>query len=294
MSNTAIIFGLLAAVLWGLSPVLSKRGFTTGGTPLLATLALVTFGTVGLWALTFVIHEIDTVVAGLSPAVAGAFVLGGVIGTGVGRLLNYSGVKALGASVNSAGVATDPVFAVGLGVIMLGESVTPTQLFGVCVVVVGLGITILSGGGNNRGWPLRALIIPLGAAFAYGSGAVIRRFGLVSTTISPIQAAALNETAALVAIIGYAAFNLNRETLTNTKLDSYVYLIAAGIVNTLGVVSFFISIDNGPVVIGSTLAGMSTLITVGTSAVFLNRVETVTKTTIAGAVVTVVGASLAV
>lgn len=294
MSNTAVLFGLLTAVFWGLSPVLSKRGFTTGGTPLLATLVLVTFGTVGLWVLTGITHEPQAVLDSLTLSAAGPFVLGGVVGTGVGRLLNYSGVKALGASINSAGVATDPVFAAALGIIALGESLTAVQLLGVCFVVTGLAITVLSGGGNNRGWPKRALLIPLGAALAYGSGAVIRRFGLLNTSTSPIQAAALNETAALFALCGYALFQLDRDTLTDVTLDSYTYLIAAGIINTVGLVSFFMSIDNGPVVIGSSLAGMSTLMTVGASAILLDDVETVTKMTGVGTVVTVVGASLVI
>jgi drug/metabolite transporter (DMT)-like permease len=230
----------------------------------------------------------------LTPAATGLFVLGGVVGTGIGRLLNYSGVKALGASVNSAGVATDPVFAAGIAVIALGEGVTVVQVLGVCLVVTGLAITVLSGGGNNRGWPKRALIIPLGAALAYGSGAVIRRYGLLNTSIPPIQAAAINETAALVALGGYALFQLDRDTLTDATFNSYTYLIAAGIINTVGLVSFFIAIDNGPVVIGSTLAGMSTLVTVGSSAIFLGGVETVTRVTAVGAVLTVLGASLVV
>lgn len=292
MNSTAVLFGVVAAIFWGISPVLSKRGFTTGGTPLLATLALVIFGTIGLWTVTGLTTEFQTIRDSLTLATAGPFVLGGVVGTGVGRLLNYSGVKALGASVNSAGVATDPVFAAGLGVVALGEGIAVVQLLGVCLVVTGLAITVLSGGGNNQGWSKRALIIPLGAALAYGSGAVIRRFGLLNTSVSPIQAAAINETAALLALGGYALFRLDMDTLTGASVDSYTYLIAAGILNTVGLVSFFISIDNGPVVIGSTLAGMSTLMTVGTASVFLDDVETVTKVTIVGAVVTVLGASL--
>ena len=294
MSNTTVVFGVLAAVFWGLSPVFSKKGFTTGGTPLLATLALVIFGTVGLWVLTGITHGSEEILDSLTLAAAGPFVLGGIVGTGIGRLLNYSGVKALGASVNSAGVATDPVFAAALGVMLLGEQITLVQLLGICLVVTGVAVTLLSGGGNNRGWPKRVLIYPLGAALAYGSGAVIRRFGLVNIPISPIQAAAINETAALCVLSGYALFRLDTDTVTDATLDSYSYLIAAGIINTAGLVSFFISINNGPVAIGSTLAGMSTLMTVGASAIFLDNVETVTRVTGIGAVVTVVGASLVV
>lgn len=292
VSSTAVLFGVLAAVFWGLSPALSKRGFTTGGTPLLASLMLVIFGTIGLWILTVITTDFQVIHTALRPTAVGLFVLGGVVGTAIGRLLNYSGVDAVGASVNSAGVATDPVFAVALGIIALGESVTVVQLLGVCLVVTGIAITVLSGGGNKKGWSKRALIFPFGSALAYGSGAVVRRLGLTNTSVSPIQAAAINETAALFALGGYALFQLDIETVKSASIDSYGYFIIAGIINTVGLVSFFVSIDNGPVVIGSTLAGMSTIITVVTASILLDDVETVTKVTIIGAVVTAIGALL--
>lgn len=294
MIDPAVGFGCVAALLWGLSPVLSKRGFTTGGTPLLAALALVTLGTFGLWTLSVALYGVDGVVALLDPAAVAPFVVGGVVGTGVGRLLNYSGVDRLGASINSAGVATDPVFAAGIAVIALNESVTAVQVVGVCLVAGGLGVTVLSGGGNKRGWPRWALVFPLGAGAAYGAGAVVRRFGLLSTHVTPVQAAAINETAALVALGGYAATRLDRTALSTVTLRSYTYIAAAGVVNTAGLVSFFLAIDSGPVVIGSTLAGTSTIVTVIGSAVLLDSVETVTLATGIGAVVTVIGASLVV
>lgn len=294
MIDPAVGFGCVAALLWGLSPVLSKRGFTTGGTPLLAALALVTLGTVGLWALSAVLYGIDGVAVLLDPTAVAPFVAGGVVGTGVGRLLNYSGVDRLGASINSAGVATDPVFAAGIAVVALNESVTAVQVVGVCLVAGGLAVTVLSGGGNKRGWPRWALVFPLGAGAAYGAGAVVRRFGLLSTQVTPIQAAAINETAALVALGGYAVTRLDRTALGTVTLRSYTYIVAAGVVNTAGLVSFFLAIDSGPVVIGSTLAGMSTLVTVIGSAVLLDSVETVTPATGVGAVITVIGASLIV
>ena len=294
MIDPAVGFGCVAALLWGLSPVLSKRGFTTGGTPLLATLALVAIGTGGLWLLSLGLYGTDGLAVLMNPAAAAPFVAGGVVGTGVGRLLNYSGVDRLGASVNSAGVATDPVFATGIGVVALNESVTTVQAFGVCVVVVGLAVTVLSGGGNERGWPWWALIFPLGAGLAYGAGAVVRRFGLLSTHVAPVQAAAVNEVAAFVALGAYAVVRLDRTALGEVTLRSYTYLIAAGVVNTAGLVSFFVAIDSGPVVIASTLAGMSTLVTVAGSAVLLDGVETVTMMTGVGAAVTVAGASLVV
>lgn len=294
MSSTAVLFGILAAIFWGLSPALSKRGFTTGGTPLLASLMLVLFGSIGLWTVTGITIDFYMIRDTLTPLAVGLFALGGVVGTGVGRLLNYSGVDKLGASINSAGVATDPIFAVAVGVVALDESVTVVQLLAVCLVVTGLAITVLSGGGNKNGWSKQALVFPFGAALAYGSGAVVRRLGLINTSVPPMQAAAINETAALFALGGYALFQLDIETVKAASINSYRCLIAAGIINTVGLVSFFVSINNGPVVIGSTLAGMSTLVTVGTASIFLDDVETVSKTTIIGAVVTVIGAVLVV
>jgi drug/metabolite transporter (DMT)-like permease len=294
MNWAAIGFGVAAAVCWGVAPVLSKRGFTTGGTPAVAAFMFVCIGTVGLWSLSLVVYDPERLATALTPAAVAPFVVGGVAGTGIGRLLNYYGVERLGASVNSAVVATDPVFAALLGLVALGEALTIAQLGGVLLVAGGLAVTALSGGGNRRGWPRRALVIPVGAAVAYGGGAVVRRFGLGTTTTTPIQAAAINETAALVVIGGYLYYGVDRPSAATVGLDSYLYLLAAGVVNTAGLVALFASLQAGPVVIGSTLAGTSTLVTIAIAAVVLRQVEAVTHWTAVGGLVTVVGGLLVV
>lgn len=294
MNHAAVGFGVVAAVCWGLAPVLSKRGFTTGGTPAVAAFVFVCIGTVGLWSLSLLLYEPDRLAAALTPAALLPFVVGGVAGTGVGRLLNYYGVERLGASVNSAVVATDPVFAALFGLLALGESLGITQLAGVLLVAGGLAVTTLSGGGNRRGWSPRALVVPLGAAVAYGAGAAVRRFGLETTATTPVQAAAVNETAALLVVGGYLSYGVDGPTVTAVGFDSYRYLLAAGVVNTAGLVGLFASLQAGPVVVGSTLAGTSTLVTIGVTAVVLRQVERVTRWTAAGGLVTVVGGLLVV
>lgn len=294
MNWTAIGFGIAAAVCWGVAPVLSKRGFTTGGTPAVAAFIFVCIGTVGLWSLSLVLYSPARIAATLTPAAVVPFAVGGVAGTGIGRLLNYYGVERLGASVNSAVVATDPVFAALLGLLALGESLTVAQFGGVLLVAGGLAVTVLSGGGNRRGWPFRALVIPIGAAVAYGSGAVIRRFGLETTATTPIQAAAINETAALFVIGGYLYYTIDRPAAATIGLDSYLYLVAAGLVNTVGLVTLFASLQAGPVVIGSTLAGTSTLVTLAIAAIVLRQVEAVTYLTVVGGLVTVAGGLLVI
>jgi drug/metabolite transporter (DMT)-like permease len=294
MSLVAGLFGVVAAVCWGLSPVLSKRGFAAGGTPALAALILVSIGIGGLWTATLVVYSPPRIAAGLRIGSLLTFLSGGLVGTAIGRVLNYRGIDRLGASVNSAIVAADPVFAAGIAAAALGEPLGSIQFVGVVAAVAGLAMVSLSGGGNRRDWSRRDLLFPLAAAVAYGAGAVIRRFGLQTTPTPPLQAAALNETAAFVGIGAYIYTRTGVGTRGDAALGGYRYLIAAGLVNTVGLVALFVALENGPVVIGSTLAGLSTLVTILGSAVALRRLERVTRYTIFGAVTTVVGASLVV
>lgn len=81
----------------------------------------------------------------------------------------------------------------------LGEPVSPGTALGILVLVCGLGVLTLSTGGDHAGWrPVH--LLPLGAAFAFGLGNVMRRFSLGTYDVTVLEAVALNETAALVGL----------------------------------------------------------------------------------------------
>lgn len=78
------------------------------------------------------------------------------------------------------------------------------QAIGIVVVTGGLVPLTFSKGGDITDWKPRELPFPLTTAIAYGTAGVIRRFGLTATPARPLEAVALNETAALLGIGTYA------------------------------------------------------------------------------------------
>lgn len=291
MSTLAVVGGLMAAVFWGSQPVVAKRGLSYGGSPMEVTTVVATTGLVSLWFGLAVVNGPANAVPALSPAGYGAFLLGGFVGSGIGRLANYSGVNRVGASVNSTIVATNPLFATGLALVFLGELVAPAQGVGVVVVVAGLATVALSRGGDLTGWTAQDLWFSVAAALAYGSGNVIRRYALASTAATPLEGVALNETAAFAGIVGYLVVRPG-PVVPRIPLRAAGYFVVSGVLGVLGVLMVFVGLNNGPVAIVVTLAGTSTLVANALSYAVLGDLERVTRRIVAGAALVVVGVVL--
>ena len=60
----------------------------------------------------------------------------------VGRMFNYMSVRLAGVSKASTVVATSPLFATGLAVVILGESVNAVTLAGTALIIGGLALTL--------------------------------------------------------------------------------------------------------------------------------------------------------
>lgn len=291
MSTLAVVGGLMAAVFWGSQPVVAKRGLSFGGSPMEVTTVVASTGLVSLWVTLAVIRGPANVVPDLTPAGYGVFLLGGFVGSGIGRLANYSGVNRVGASVNSTIVATNPLFATGLALVFLGELITPTQGLGVIVVVAGLATVTVAKGGDLRGWTYGDLLFSVAAALAYGSGNVFRRYGLSTTAATPLEGVALNETAAFAGIVGYLVFRPG-PIVPRIPLRAAGYFVVSGLLGVLGVVMVFVGLNNGPVAIVVTLAGTSTLVANALSYAVLGDLERVTRGIAIGAALVVVGVAL--
>jgi uncharacterized membrane protein len=239
-----------------------------------------------LWGLTAVVYG-EALLEQISLATTLPFVLSGVVGSTLGRYFLYTGIKRVGASINSSIIAADPLFAVLIAATFLNEIPSVTQLAGGVIAVVGIALVAGSNGGNKTDWKRRALAIPALAAMLYGVAAVIRRYGFLETTVSPIYASAINETTALVMLSGGVLISRSRQP-TEVQFENYKYLLLTGMLYAGGSMSLFAALDAGPVVIGSTLGSTAAVISVLASAVWLDD-EAVTRRVVIGTVLTIVG-----
>jgi drug/metabolite transporter (DMT)-like permease len=193
-----------AALFLGVGPAVSKRGLAMGGTWMQAVLLVLVTRTALFWVVLVGFGGTDPF-AGLSPFVAGVFVLGGVLASGVGRVVFAIGIDRIGSSLSNAFTNTRPLFAVLMAVVWLDETVTAGMAAGVLVLVFGLVTLSLSRGGDVSGWERTDLAFPLTAALVFAAGNVVRRFGFTVSPVTSLQAVTVGETAALVSMAAFAA-----------------------------------------------------------------------------------------
>ncbi|WP_299262861.1 EamA family transporter [Halorientalis sp.] len=283
---------LLPAVLWGLGPIFDKRGMAAGGSATQAAIVVVVIDT-GLYWLALLATSWPNPLSGLTLDLVVVFTVAGLFGTAIGRILVFAGVERVGASINSAGISTRPLFATLLALGFLGEPLGPLTGVGVVVLVCGLIVLTYSKGGDVSGWRPRDVLLPVSAAAVFGTGNVLRRFGFGDTTATALQAVTINETAALVALAAYVVATRKTDVLSAPRA-SYTQFAGSGLVTAVALLSFFtaLSMEAGRVAIVDSLAATAPLFTTIFAAALLRDVERVTRSVVLGALLVVVGAVL--
>ncbi|WP_440010268.1 EamA family transporter [Halomicrococcus sp. SG-WS-1] len=283
---------LVPAVLWGFEPVVSKRGMDAGGSALQASLVVVVVDSGLYWLALLALRGTDPL-ASLSPAAVAVFFVAGLVGTALGRLATFTGVHRVGASINSAGISARPLFATALAFAWLGEPVSLATAAGIVVLVAGLVVLALAKGGDIGGWRPRELLFPLSAAAAFAVGNVVRRYGLETSPATALQAVALNETAALVALAGYAAVRGRRDVLTAPR-GTYARFAVSGLLTAVALLSLFaaLALPAGRIAVVDPLTGTAPLFTTLFAYFLLRDIERVTYGVVAGAALVVVGAGM--
>lgn len=284
---------LVPALLWGFSPVLSKRGMAAGGTSLQASLTVVLVDTTLYMVALLALQGLD-LFAGLTLETLGLFLLAGVVGTALGRLATFAGVDRVGASVNSAGISARPLFATTLAVIFLNESASLSTVVGILLLVAGLAILALGKGGDVGGWEPYELLFPVAAAVFFAIGNVLRRFGLTTSDVTTLEAVALNEAAALFVLAGYAVARGRVDELREAPAETWKYFAGSGTITAFALLALFAAFQHpqGTVAVVDPLAATAPLFTTVFAYFLLGDLERVTKGVVAGAALIVFGVAL--
>lgn len=291
MSLEVYVLSLLTAITWGMSPVFVKRGLSEGGSSLHAAIMTVSISSSLYWLVLIVRDSPGGLFSSLSLWDIGLFLFAGLVGTAIGRLLYYAGVRRIGSSIANAGANTRPLFASILAIAFIGENVTVGHGIGVLVLVVGLVVLTLSKGGNIGGWETKNMVFPLGTAIAFAVGNVVRRFGLHETSISVLEAIAINEIAALAVLVAYLLVQKDKRLFTIPR-RSFMYFTVSGVLSATGLLFLFGALDRGTVVVVDPLVGTQTLFATFFAFLFLRDIERVTRQTIFGVALIVIGVGL--
>ncbi len=131
---------LTSAVLWGAIPVFVRRGLSHASPSVAVMLGLL--ASVPLLSLVFCFYP-RSVTQAVAPQAAVWFAAVGLLGSCLGRVFNYIGVKRLGAARATPLINSSPLFTTVLALVFLREQITLKILLGVLCIVS--GIVVLTG-----------------------------------------------------------------------------------------------------------------------------------------------------
>lgn len=221
-------------------------------------------------------------------------VLGALLGSVVGRSLYFIGVNYLGPGKSLSISATSPIYAAVLSALVLGEDVTVLVGLGTLAIVFGIvGISRDVRRETSRsGRSILVFLAPaIGAIFA-GATVVARKLAL-DLGVPPIDAAALNMTAALAFVAPAVALRRGSDLLRVDR-RAIGYFFVASVILAVGFVLYFIGLRSTPAVVFFPLTQTQPLFAVILSALVLGDLEVITYRTVLGAVLIVGGAALVV
>ncbi|MFY1632933.1 EamA family transporter [Solwaraspora sp. WMMB335] len=288
------LLALLAAFAYASSQVVSKLATRHGNVMSGLVVSLVT-GTLALGVLC-----LATVGSWQVPVSATVlFVLAGVAGAGLGRLLMMRAVRDAGASVASPVLSsTQPVAATGFAVAFLGEQPTTGRLLMLALVVAGLWLSA-RGGSANRGIAVlrtgpadlaRLLVWPVAAGVALATSDLLRKAALD-----------IHPDAALGAFLGVATATsgwllvmaVREPGALRRAPPAYGWFALHGLLTALAATLLFLALRAGDLSLVAPIIAAQPVFVVMLGAVVLRDLEAVRAGTVTGALVVFGGIAVA-
>ncbi|WP_135535949.1 EamA family transporter [Halostella pelagica] len=222
------------------------------------------------------------------------FMAAGLVGTLLGRLLTYTSINRIGASRTTPIVAAWALTSTVFGILLLDEQLTVLHLAGILLVMGGIIAIAWETNNENpddlaKSELLIGLVIPLGAAFAYGLEPVFAKFAFEEGTPAPVGLVVKTSAA----ILGFTLYLRSRNSLPDRSMlrnGGMRWFLLAGIANTLFLLGYYGALEIAPVSIVTPIVITNTLWVVLLSAVFMpDRLERVTWKLVAASVAVIAG-----
>jgi drug/metabolite transporter (DMT)-like permease len=282
-----ITIALLAAATSGLSVILVRK-HDRESNAFNVSLMVTCVGMVILWPLAILLT--DFTAATFEGIVF--FAISGVLSPGIVRLFYYSGLKKLGATVNSSVFAVYPLYSSLLAVFFLGEILLAENWLGILLVILGVFFVELSSRKiNNRHESSKNdLILPILGGIALGISSITRKFAL-NFFDAPILGVAVGYSFSLIAYALILLFSAPTRKKLSLKQD-FRYFWKAGIGQALAWILIFYALSYELVSIVTPLLAIEPIFVVGFAYLYLRKLENVSGTLILSIILTVFGAVL--
>jgi drug/metabolite transporter (DMT)-like permease len=282
---------LASALAFGTNAVLARRFMLAGGAPEGGVLVSIILNVIVYGALVFVV----ALRGGLPPIAPSSivwFILGGLIGSLVGRNLSFYSIERLGPSRSTTIRLSNVAFALVFGLVFLRELPRPIQLAGIAVVTLGLYVSLRpSGEASARGAiDGRGVIFALAGGAAFALGDIARRGGMVLTP-SPILGAAIGAVAALTAHLAWSIFHAPARFPSGAALRN-ADMWGSATATTVAVLLLWTGLRYAPVAVCTVLYNLQVLVVLLMSPVLLRGQEAISASLVFGTGIALVGTAL--
>ncbi len=289
MIPLGMLLAVLAAIFWGGGNMFARLGLQSIKAASGAILSLTTSLVVALIiALTV---EFDDLVS-VSLVAIGWFALIGLLHFAVGRVFLYQGMRYIGAARATSVGGSNPLFALIIAFMFLGEIPTMLGIIGTVTIVCGLFFLLRESSETRliitRKDRVLGYSFSLGTALCWGAVAVIIRYA--SQFASPFVVLTFSLLFAILVLLGVTGKGFEIGVKTNKKAINL--LLFAGVLNGIALACFYWALAVAPVVVVSPLTSSSPLVTVILVHFFLRRLERLTLHVLIGSLLVVTGGVL--
>jgi transporter family protein len=271
--QAGVAYALLAGTLWGVSPLLLKRGLKYAD---VSTATIIEQGVSVVFLTVLAVASGEIVHLDLASKAFWAFFLAGAVGASFGKVFYYKGIDKAGASRATSIKNGSPLLTALLAVVFLGEEMNGFIAAGVCLIV--LGIAVLSaakGSGEPGSARLNHFLFPLIAAFCFGINPIFKKIGVDAANL-PILGALVTQATALLVMLAFARVIALRPRWKRVPVKGLCLFSLSGLVEALGSLFTFIALVYGPAALLSPIWRISPLVTFALAHFTLRGIEVVT------------------
>ncbi|MBW4533748.1 MAG: DMT family transporter [Pleurocapsa minor HA4230-MV1] len=250
---------LSAALLWAISSVIySRLGLKIPPLQLNLYKGIIA---IALVAITLLIQ--GTALINLSTSTVVLLTISGMIGIGLGDTAYFSALNSLGARRTLLLETSSPPMGALLALIFIGEQLAYSSWCGIFLTILGIAWVI-----SERNPVDQSSVSPQGimwgilAAIAQALGAVISRYALIQSTVSPLESTLIRLIGGTVIVIGLLFFPVTKQTTMQWQLSRRsleIIAIAAFGSTYLGIWLQQISLKFAPTGIAQTFLATSPL-----------------------------------
>ena len=287
--ETGIAYALAAALFWGTSPVLVKRGLRHSNVS--AAVLLQQVGSVLTLVLIMVLPFGEATLR-MPWTAAGVFVSVGLVGSFLGRTFVLKGIDEIGASKAQSISNSAPLLTAVYAIVLLGETATPIILIGVVLIVTGL-LIITRGTPDDKvtGRPVsyKAFLNPLLSIIFFGFGPILKKVAMLAGGTAVPGALITHITGLLLIFLFGRVLRIDWREGIWISGDSYVFLLLSGFFQGVGSILTYLAVAHAPAIIVAPIWNVQALITFSLARLILRGDETVTVKDGLAAVLVVAG-----